>query len=164
MNQSNQTPFVEFETTIGNFVIELYWNHAPKTCKNIAELSKNGYYNNCIFHRVIRDFMIQTGDPTGTGKCGNSIYGGQFEDEITSELHHTGAGICSMANSGPNTNTSQFFITLNVTQWLDGKHTIFARVADGMDAVKRIGMMDTDATDKPISQISILRTKWLSKL
>ncbi|XP_046998699.1 peptidyl-prolyl cis-trans isomerase-like 1 isoform X2 [Schistocerca americana] len=116
---------------MGEIVIELYWKHAPATCRNFAELVRRGYYNGTKFHRIIRDFMIQGGDPTGTGKGGISIYGRAFEDEIHEELKHTGAGIISMANSGPNTNGSQFFITLAPTQWLDGKHTIFVRYNSG---------------------------------
>ena len=90
----------------------------------MAALANAGYYDNITFHRIIRDFMIQGGDPTGTGRGGESFYGGKFEDEISRNLKHTGAGILSMANSGPNTNGSQFFITLKSTPWLDGKHTI----------------------------------------
>eukprot|EP01044_Picomonas_judraskeda_P015579 COSAG03_NODE_2634_length_2576_cov_2.123133_2_plen_191_part_00 len=92
---------------------------------NFLELANRGYYNNITFHRIIKEFMIQGGDPTGTGRGGKSIYGDKFEDEITKQLKHTGAGILSMANSGPNTNGSQFFVTLAPTPWLDGKHTIF---------------------------------------
>lgn len=103
--------------------------------------------------------MIQGGDPTGTGRGGASIYGKNFEDEITDDLKHTGAGILSMANSGPNTNGSQFFITLAPTQWLDGKHTIFGRVSSGMIAVQRIGMVETDETDRPIDPVKIIKAQ-----
>jgi peptidyl-prolyl cis-trans isomerase-like 1 len=99
------------ETSLGAIKIELYWDHAPKTCQNFYQLCKRGYYNNTSFHRIIKDFMIQGGDPTGTGRGGSSIYGDKFNDEIHLDLKHTGAGIISMANSGPNTNGSQFFIT-----------------------------------------------------
>ena len=102
--------------------------------------------------------MIQTGDPTGTGRGGSSIYeGGRFADEVTPTLKHTGAGILSMANSGPNTNGSQFFITLAPTPWLDGKHTIFGRVAEGMMAVKRLGLVATNQQDRPKEDVKILR-------
>ncbi|KAJ3276849.1 heme binding [Terramyces sp. JEL0728] len=133
---------VTIQTSIGNFTVELYFKHAPKTCENFYQLAKQGYYDGTVFHRVIKDFMIQ-------GRGGSSIYGGKFEDEIHSELQHTGAGILSMANSGPNTNGSQFFITLAPTPWLDGKHTIFGRVSNGMGVVKRIGLVPVDNSDKP---------------
>ena len=127
------TPYthVQFETSIGTFCIELYYQHAPRTCYNLAALAQSGYYNGTIFHRMIRDFMIQGGDPTGTGRGGASIYGGKFEDEISKNLKHTGAGIVSMANSGVNTNGSQFFVSLKPLPWLDGKHTIFGRIYSG---------------------------------
>jgi peptidyl-prolyl cis-trans isomerase-like 1 len=92
---------------MGEITLELYTDHAPRTCKNFLTLVERGYYNSCPFHRIIPDFMIQGGDPTGTGRGGSSIYGGKFEDEIHPSLKHTGAGILSMANSGPNTNGSQ---------------------------------------------------------
>ncbi|KAF9495816.1 hypothetical protein BDN71DRAFT_1482468 [Pleurotus eryngii] len=141
---------VALETNMGKIVLELYWDHAPKTCKNFAELAKRGYYNGTVFHRIISDFMVQGGDPTGTGRGGTSIYGQKFEDEITPELRFTGAGILAMANSGPNTNGSQFFITLAPTPYLDGKHTIFGRVASGMRVVQRLGAVAVDAQDRPV--------------
>lgn len=101
--------------------------------------------------------MIQTGDPTGTGRGGQSIYGEKFEDEISTSLKHTGAGILSMANSGPNTNGSQFFITLAPTPWLDGKHTIFGRVTRGMGVVKRMGLVRTGAEDRPAEEVKIVK-------
>ena len=101
--------------------------------------------------------MIQGGDPTATGRGGASIYGESFEDEIHTELKHTGAGILSMANSGPNTNGSQFFITLAPTQWLDGKHTIFGRIQSGMRTVKMIGQSETDKNDRPVDDVRIVR-------
>ncbi|EMR11450.1 peptidyl-prolyl cis-trans isomerase-like 1 [Pneumocystis murina B123] len=148
---------VVLETSMGPITIELYYNHAPKTCKNFYELSRRGYYNNIIFHRVIPDFIIQGGDPTGTGRGGSSIYGDKFEDEIHPDLKHTGAGVISMANSGPGTNGSQFFITLAATPWLDGKHTIFGRVKQGMKVVQRIGLVKTDSNDRPEEDIKIRR-------
>ncbi|EEH35121.2 peptidyl-prolyl cis-trans isomerase cypE [Paracoccidioides lutzii Pb01] len=129
------------------------------TCKNFASLAQRGYYDNVIFHRIISNFMIQGGDPTGTGRGGSSIYGEKFEDEISSSLQHSGAGILSMANSGPNTNGSQFFITLAPTPWLDGKHTIFGRVKDGMGVVQRMGMVKTGAGDRPVDDVKILSAK-----
>lgn len=121
----------------GTFVVELYYKHAPRTCFNMASLAQTGYYNGTIFHRIIRDFMIQGGDPSGTGRGGESIYGGKFEDEITRNLKHTGAGIISMANSGPNTNGSQFFCSLKPLPHLDGKHTIFGRIYSGEYELQR---------------------------
>lgn len=103
--------------------------------------------------------MLQTGDPTGTGRGGTSIYGEKFEDELSPLLKHTGAGILSMANSGPNTNGSQFFITLAPTPWLDGKHTIFGRVSRGMNIVKRMGLVKTGADDRPADEVKIIKAK-----
>lgn len=140
-------------------MLELYSDHAPKTCKNFSTLAQRGYYNNVIFHRIILNFMIQTGDPTGTGRGGSSIYGEKFEDEIKATLKHTGAGVLSMANSGPNTNGSQFFITLAPTPWLDGKHTIFGRVKSGMKVVQRMGLVKTNAEDKPLEQVKIIKAR-----
>ncbi|KAK4229989.1 putative cis-trans protein [Podospora fimiseda] len=148
---------VALETTMGTIILELYNQHAPKTCQNFATLTSRGYYDNTIFHRIIKDFMIQGGDPTGTGRGGTSIYGEKFEDEIHSGLKHTGAGILSMANSGPNTNGSQFFITLAPTPWLDGKHTIFGRVKKGIRVVQRMGLVETGEGDRPLGEVKILR-------
>ncbi|KAI8072584.1 peptidyl-prolyl cis-trans isomerase-like 1 [Gongronella butleri] len=147
---------VFLDTSMGTIEIELYWDHAPRTCKNFYELAKRGYYDGVSFHRIIADFMIQGGDPTGTGRGGQSIYGEKFADEIHKDLKHTGAGILSMANSGKNTNGSQFFITLAPTPWLDGKHAIFGRIADGMNIVKRMGLVATDAQDRPRDPVKIL--------
>ena len=105
--------------------------------------------------------MIQGGDPTGTGRGGSSIYGEKFEDEISTSLRHTGAGILSMANSGPNTNGSQFFITLAPTPWLDGKHTIFGRVKTGMRLVQRMGLVKTDKEDRPAEEVKIILARVL---
>jgi peptidyl-prolyl cis-trans isomerase-like 1 len=107
--------------------------------------------------------MLQTGDPTGTGRGGTSIYGEKFEDEISPALKHTGAGILSMANSGPNTNGSQFFITLAPTPWLDGKHTIFGRVTRGLAVCKRMGMVRTGAEDRPVEEVRILKARVLEE-
>ncbi|KAM6500260.1 Cyclophilin-like domain containing protein [Amanita muscaria] len=146
---------VVFETSLGDVQLELYWDHAPKTCKNFAELTKRGYYNGVLFHRIVSDFMIQGGDPTGTGRGGTSIYEERFEDEIHPELRFTGSGILAMANSGPNTNGSQFFITLAPTPFLDNKHTIFGRVSSGMRVVQRLGAVATDGQDKPKENVKI---------
>lgn len=146
---------VQFDTSIGTFAVELYFNHAPRTCYNMAALANAGYYNGVGFHRVIKDFMIQGGDPSGTGRGGESFYGGKFEDEITRNLKHTGAGIVSMANAGANTNGSQFFVTLKPLPSLDAKHTIFGRIHSGMGVVQRMGMVETDDQDRPRHPITI---------
>merc|ERR1719169_213534 len=129
-------------TSMGEIEVELYWLHAPRTCKNFMELAKRGYYDNTLFHRIVSGFVVQGGDPTGTGRGGESIYGPSFEDELHPSLKHTGAGILSMANSGPDTNGSQFYITLAPTQWLDGKHAILGRVHQGMRTVKMMGQVE----------------------
>ncbi len=118
-------PTAVLETTQGIIKIELRADIAPKTVKNFTTHIKNGYYNGLIFHRIIKDFMIQGGDPTGTGRGGESIWGGKFDDEFSSKVRFDKSGILAMANSGPNTNGSQFFITTTKTPWLNGKHTIF---------------------------------------
>ncbi|KAF7727768.1 heme binding [Apophysomyces ossiformis] len=156
---ANEEKKVILDTSMGQVQIELYWKHAPKTCQNFYELAKRGYYNGVSFHRIIPDFMIQGGDPTGTGRGGASIYGDKFEDEIHPQLKHTGAGILSMANAGPNTNGSQFFITLAPTPWLDGKHAIFGRISDGMNVIKRMGLVATDANDRPKATVRIERAR-----
>lgn len=154
---TKEAQYVSFDTSMGSLTFELYVNEAPKTCRNFYELASKGYYNGVIFHRVIKNFMAQSGDPTGTGKGGQSIFGGKFEDELTRKLKHTGAGILSMANAGPNTNGSQFFVTMGPTPWLDGKHTIFGRVSAGMSVVKRLNSCMTDANDRPTEEVKIFR-------
>jgi peptidyl-prolyl cis-trans isomerase-like 1 len=139
---------------MGVIEIELFSSQTPKTVKNFVGLAEKGAYNGVIFHRVIDGFMIQGGDPTGTGSGGQSIYGKPFEDEIVSSLKHTAPGFLSMANRGPNTNTSQFFITLAATPWLDGKHTIFGKVVGGMDVVQAIGKVKTTKPgDRPVVDV-----------
>ena len=132
-------------TNHGAIEIELYPEDAPKTVENFTKLAGDGFYDGVIFHRVIPDFMVQGGDPTGTGSGGP---GYQFEDEFNQ--HRIERGALAMANAGPNTNGSQFFIvTTDAAPWLDGKHTVFGKVTDGMDAVDSIEKSDTDANDKP---------------
>ena len=150
---------VQFDTTIGTFVVELYYRHTPRTCYNMAALAAAGYYDGTTFHRIVRDFMVQGGDPTGTGRGGESAFGGKFADEITRNLKHTGAGIVSMANSGPNTNGSQFFVTLASAPFLDGKHTIFGRIYSGMGVVQRMGLVLTDGDDRPKKPVVIHRAR-----
>ncbi|KXH29373.1 cyclophilin type peptidyl-prolyl cis-trans isomerase/CLD [Colletotrichum simmondsii] len=141
----------------GTIILELYTAHAPKTCTNFATLAKRGYYNSTVIHRIIPNFMVQAGDPTGTGRGGTSIYGEKFADEIHAGLKHTGAGVLSMANAGPDTNGSQFFITLAPTPWLDGKHTIFGRVKSGLSVVKRMGLVKTGPEDRPLEEVKIIK-------
>ncbi len=140
-------------TNVGTFEIELFANKVAKTIENFVGLAKNGKYENVIFHRVIPQFMIQGGDPTGTGRGGESYWGGKFEDEFDMTLRHDKPGILSMANAGPNTNGSQFFITLVPTPWLDGKHSVFGEVISGMDIVNGIGETETGMMDKPVNDI-----------
>jgi peptidyl-prolyl cis-trans isomerase B (cyclophilin B) len=141
------------ETSKGKLDIELFDDDAPKTVENFKKLAADGFYDGVIFHRVIPDFMIQGGDPTGTGAGGP---GYQFEDEFNE--HKVVRGALAMANAGPNTNGSQFFIvTTDAAPWLDGKHTVFGRVTDGMDAVNAISATDTDARDKPREDVVIER-------
>jgi len=141
------------KTNMGTIEIELFADKTPKTVENFVGLAEKGYYNGVIFHRVIKKFMIQGGDPTGTGRGGASFWGGKFEDEFVSDLKFDGAGILAMANAGPNTNGSQFFITLAATSWLDGKHTVFGKVINGMDVVYSIGDVKTGAGDRPVNDV-----------
>jgi peptidyl-prolyl cis-trans isomerase-like 1 len=156
---SPPVPEVQVNTSMGTFTVELYTKQAPKTCQNFYELAKRGYYDGVVFHRIIPDFMVQGGDPTGTGRGGESIFGGKFADEITRELKHTGAGILSMANAGQNTNGSQFFITLAPCPHLDGKHTVFGRISSGMSVIQRLGLARTDANDRPIDPVRIVTAR-----
>ncbi|KAJ9610214.1 hypothetical protein H2200_004991 [Cladophialophora chaetospira] len=146
-------------TNYGDIGIVLFSEHAPKTCKNFAGLADSGKYDGVIFHRIIQDFMIQGGDPTGTGRGGESIFGGKFEDEFHRDLRHTSRGILSMANSGPGTNGSQFFITLGPTPHLDGKHTVFGQVVSGLEVVDAIGNTRTDSQDRPLETIKIVKAE-----
>uniref|UniRef100_A0A1B6LLZ5 peptidylprolyl isomerase n=1 Tax=Graphocephala atropunctata TaxID=36148 RepID=A0A1B6LLZ5_9HEMI len=143
-------------TSLGDIHVTLF-KECPRSVENFCVHSKNGYYNGHIFHRVIKGFMIQTGDPTGTGGGGESIWGGEFEDEIRTNLKHDRPYTLSMANAGANTNGSQFFITVIPTPWLDNKHTVFGRVIKGMEVVQNISNAKTNAkTDKPYDDISII--------
>ena len=172
-------------TTMGDITIKLFPKETKKTVENFTTHAKNGYYNGIIFHRVIKDFMIQGGDPTGTGMGGESIWGHSFEDEFTPELHNYRGAIC-MANAGPNTNGSQFFIVqadtvpanmlmqmkqmpdsfpeecveaykeLGGTPWLDFRHSVFGQVVEGMDVVDDIANVKTGANDKPVDEVSIV--------
>ena len=169
------------KTNRGDIKVALFPEQAPKTVKNFIELSKKGYYDGVIFHRVIPDFMVQGGDPTGTGMGGESIYGEKFEDEFSQEVFNL-RGALSMANAGPNTNGSQFFIVQNQnvpanmlgqlegagfpeeiieaykkggTPWLDFRHTVFGHVVEGMDVVDEMSSVKRDAQDRPLFDITI---------
>ena len=143
-------------TTLGDIQVTLYTELVPKTCKNFVGLAKKGYYDNVLFHRIIKKFMVQTGDPSGDGTGGESLWGGNFEDEFHPSLNHSKPFTLSMANAGPNTNGSQFFITTVPTPWLDRKHTVFGKVSAGMDVVKRIEDAKVDKNDKPRQDIRIV--------
>ena len=183
LNEVNENnPLVTVHTNLGDFTLELFPEVAPNTVENFVTHAKNGYYNGVIFHRVIEDFMIQGGDPTGTGMGGESIYGRTFEDEFSREAFNL-YGTLSMANAGPNTNGSQFFIVtakqvpaqmlkqlkdggwpeeiveeyakVGGTPWLDHRHTVFGRVVDGMDVVLKIEGVERNAQDRPLEDVVI---------
>ncbi len=183
LNEVNEkNPLVTVHTNLGDFTLELFPKVAPKTVENFVTHAKNGYYNGVIFHRVIEDFMIQGGDPTGTGMGGESIYGRTFEDEFSREAFNL-YGTLSMANAGPNTNGSQFFIVtakqvpaqmlkqlkdggwpeeiveeyakVGGTPWLDHRHTVFGRVVEGMDVVLKIEGVERNAQDRPLEDVVI---------
>ncbi|KAM3847210.1 peptidylprolyl isomerase domain and WD repeat-containing protein 1 isoform 2-T2 [Vipera latastei] len=144
-------------TSMGDIHVKLFPVECPKTVENFCVHSRNGYYNGHTFHRIIKGFMIQTGDPTGTGMGGESIWGGEFEDEFHATLRHDRPYTLSMANAGPNTNGSQFFVTVVPTPWLDNKHSVFGRVTKGMEVVQRISNVKVNPkTDKPYEDVSII--------
>ena len=142
-------PQIKLSTNHGEILIELYPEYAPKAVENFIGLAKQGYYDGIIFHRVIRDFMIQWGDPTGTGRGGKSLWHRAFEDEFTDQLTHK-RGMLSMANAGRNTNGSQFFIVTTAdASFLDRKHTLFGQVIEGMEVVDQIEWLSVDHNDRP---------------
>lgn len=148
--------YVRLNTNMGPLNLELFCDQVPKTCENFLKHCASGYYNGTIFHRSIRNFMIQGGDPTGKGTGGNSIWGQKFEDEIKPGLSHTGRGICSMANSGGGmSNGSQFFITYRSCKHLDGKHTIFGKLVGGLETLTEMEKVEVDNKDCPIEDIII---------
>lgn len=134
--------YVTFATNLGDIRVELYCQDTPKTCYNLIALAKKGYYKNVKFHRNIKNFMLQGGDPTGTGSGGESIFGKPFEDELLNTLNHDGRGVLSMANRGPNTNTSQFFFTYRTCSHLNRKHTVFGKLVGGMDVLTRYDILN----------------------
>ena len=152
--------FATLSTRHGDIKIRLFEKEAPKTVENFTGLINKGYYDGIIFHRVIPNFMIQGGDPTGTGRGGESLWGGKFEDEFHPSLSFDRPGLLAMANAGPGTNGSQFFITTVETPWLTGHHTIFGEVVEGYDAVQKIencrtGFMDKPEEDQKIEKASV---------
>ena len=140
------------ETNLGTFRIELFEDKAPVTTANFVELAEKNFYDGVIFHRVIDGFMIQGGDPTGTGRGGP---GHTIKDEFHPDLTHSGPGVLSMANAGPNTGGSQFFVTLAATAWLDGKHAVFGKVVEGMDIVETIGSTSVGPGDRPKEDVTM---------
>lgn len=146
-------------TSEGDIHIRLFPEHAPKAVENFVGHARSGYFEGVVFHRVIPKFMIQTGDPLGDGTGGDSIWGHEFEDEFTSELRHDRPYTMSMANAGPNTNGSQFFITTTATPWLDNKHTIFGRVLRGLEVVHGIENVKVNKHDKPYEDIKIVNVE-----
>lgn len=155
-----ESDLVLMETNKGDIRIKLYLDKAPITAGNFRDLIEQGFYDGIIFHRVIDGFMIQGGDPTGTGTGGS---GKTIPDEFGEGLKHNQKGILSMANSGPNTGTSQFFITLVPTPHLDGKHAIFGEVVKGMDVVEKIGKVETDARDKPVKDVVMTKVTMIEE-
>lgn len=145
------------ETNQGVIEVELMPEVAPKACDNFSQIAQKGYYNGTIFHRVIKNFMIQGGDPTGTGRGGSSIWGEPFADEVNSAVQFDRPGLLAMANAGPNTNGSQFFITTAATPWLNMKHTIFGVVVSGYDVVGKIENAAADSQDKPLEEQKIIK-------
>jgi len=156
-NNTMKDTNVVLETTQGNIELKLFPEVAPKTCENFIGLVKKGYYNGIIFHRVIKNFMIQGGDPTGTGRGGTSIWNRPFEDEFKSDVSFGKPGILAMANAGPNTNGSQFFITTVPTPWLNQRHTIFGEVVAGYENVQKIENQPADAQGRPASEQKIIK-------
>lgn len=153
-------PIAILQTNAGTIEIELRADLAPKAVENFITHSKNGYYDGLIFHRVIKGFMIQGGDPTGTGRAGESIWKKPFKDEFSPNAVFDKAGILAMANSGKNTNGSQFFITTVPAYWLNGKHTIFGYVVKGMDIVRKIENVRTSGKykgNKPLNEQKIIK-------
>jgi len=147
---------VRFDTTLGSFRIELFEDRAPITTGNFIALAQKGYYDGLVFHRIIDDFMIQGGCPNGTGRGGPGF---TIQDEFHPELRHDQPGVLSMANAGPNTGGSQFFITLVATPWLDDRHAVFGKVVEGMDVVSQLGKVATGSGDRPTEEMRMTRVE-----
>jgi peptidylprolyl isomerase len=148
---------IKIETTQGSIEFELFEDVAPLACENFTTHIKNGYYDGVLFHRIIADFMIQGGDPTGSGRGGESIWGKPFKDECVSTHTFNRPGLLAMANAGPGTNGSQFFITTAATPWLNMKHTIFGEVVTGMETVKSLELVQKGPGDRPVEDQKIIR-------
>ena len=148
---------VVLETNKGKIEIKLMPDIAPKACENFIKLVEKGYYDGIVFHRVIKNFMIQGGDPTGTGRGGESVWGKPFEDEVSPSVKFNKPGLLAMANAGKDTNGSQFFITTIPTPWLNMKHTIFGEVISGYDVVQKIENIEVGANDKPVEEVKIIK-------
>jgi len=156
-DSKKETTIVVLETNQGNIEIKLFPKVAPLAVENFVTHATNGYYNGLIFHRVIKDFMIQGGDPTGTGTGGSSIWDKNFPDEFAPNVVFDRPFLLAMANRGPKTNGSQFFITTKATPWLNGKHTIFGEVIAGQDIVRKIENTKVDAQSKPLTTQKIIK-------
>ncbi|TVR47512.1 MAG: peptidylprolyl isomerase [Puniceicoccaceae bacterium] len=154
-----ETTHVILETNRGEIELKLFDRIAPKTCENFTGLIAKGYYDGVIFHRVISGFMIQGGDPTGTGRGGESIWGRPFEDEVSEDVRFDRTGLLAMANAGPGTNGSQFFITTAKAPWLNLRHTIFGEVINGEDVLKAIEASPTDGNDRPVEDQTIVSAR-----
>jgi len=157
IEELKEKEIIVLETNQGKIELKLFPEVAPKACENFISLTEKGYYDDIIFHRVIKDFMIQGGDPTGTGKGGESIWGEPFQDEVKDDVVFDRPGLLAMANAGPNTNKSQFFITTKPTPWLNKKHTIFGEVISGFDVVKKIENLPVDSNKKPLKEQKIIK-------
>lgn len=150
-------PTAIIETTQGTIEVKLLSDIAPKATENFIKHAQSGYYNGLIFHRVIKGFMIQGGDPTGTGRGGKSIWDKPFADEVSKDVKFDKPGLLAMANAGPNTNGSQFFITTSSPSWLNGKHTIFGEVVKGYDVVQKIETTKVGPGDRPVDNQMIIK-------
>lgn len=156
-SMSQKKPTVEIQTNLGTFEVALRPDIAPKASENFLKHAEEGYYNGVIFHRVIKGFMIQGGDPTGTGRGGQSVWGTPFEDEVSDSVSFDRPFLLAMANAGPKTNGSQFFITTAKTGWLNKKHTIFGEVVKGQEVVQKIEATKTGMGDRPVEEVKILK-------
>lgn len=156
MSATSKTKVV-LETTQGCIEFKLFPAIAPKACENFVGLIEKGYYDGVVFHRIIPRFMIQGGDPTGSGRGGESIWGKKFADEVTTDVRFDKRGLLAMANAGPGTNGSQFFITTEKTPWLNMKHTIFGEVSAGYEAVEKLEQVPTDGNDRPVEEQKIVK-------